>query len=66
MTVLDPALRRTAAKASAPLASRAPAVRRVVGYVSVNTLLMGACLWGYVLFVRPQQLATAQAQPFNF
>lgn len=58
-------LDRVFALAAAPLAGRPPGVRRAVGLIALNSLVLGVILWAWALFLRPAP-EHAAAQPFNF
>lgn len=42
---------------SAPLAKKPRIVRDSVGWIAVNTVFCASCLWGYMLFLRPADVA---------
>jgi hypothetical protein len=42
---------------SAPLAKKPRIVRDSIGWIAVNTVFCASCLWGYMLFLRPDQVA---------
>lgn len=46
---------------SAPLAKKPRIVRDSVGWIAVNTVFCASCLWGYMLFLRPDQVAEQHA-----
>ncbi|GJQ29101.1 MAG: hypothetical protein HBSAPP03_09850 [Phycisphaerae bacterium] len=59
------ALLQALAVASIPIESKPPVVRSAVGWIALNTLVLGALLWAYVLFFRPAP-EQAHAKAFNF
>lgn len=42
---------------SAPLAKKPRIVRDSIGWIAVNTVFCASCLWGYMLFLRPADVA---------
>lgn len=46
---------------SAPLAKKPRIVRDSIGWIAVNTVFCASCLWGYMLFLRPAQIAEQHA-----
>lgn len=46
---------------SAPLAKKPRIVRDSIGWIAVNTVFCASCLWGYMLFLRPAQIAERHA-----
>lgn len=51
---------------SAPLASQSSLVRDSLGWVAANTIFLGACLWGYIEFFRPEPKVAHTQGTFDF
>ncbi|CAG0952732.1 hypothetical protein PHYC_00289 [Phycisphaerales bacterium] len=59
------ALLAALAVASKPLADKPKVIRDSLGWIALNSLFLGACLWAYVLFFRHPPHA-AEAWEFDF
>lgn len=49
----------------APLASR-PALAKGLGWISLNTIFLAACLWAFLIFVRLPAVENVKASAFDF
>ncbi|MFZ4573697.1 MAG: hypothetical protein ACOYN0_04825 [Phycisphaerales bacterium] len=51
---------------SAPLKGRPKLVRDTMGWLSLNTLFLGGCVWLWLIFVRQPALQQTHAASFDF
>ncbi len=63
---LEPYAAKAAALAAKPLANKPKSVKGAAAMIAANTTLAATVFWGYLIFFRPTQPATAQAEPFDF
>lgn len=58
-------LLRAVGIASIPLMKRPPIVRKAVGWIALNSIVLGGALWAWALFLRPVP-EQANAKAFDF
>jgi hypothetical protein len=63
---VDPAARRLVGLFSAPLAGRPKMVRDTLGWLSLNTMFLGLCVWVWLMFVRQPVIQQTHAAAFDF
>jgi hypothetical protein len=63
---VDPAARRVVGLFSAPLAGRPKMVRDTLGWLSLNTMFLGFCVWVWLMFVRQPVIQQTHAAAFDF
>lgn len=59
------ALLRAVGIASLPLMTRPPVVRKAVGWIALNSIVLGGALWAWALFLRPVP-EQVNAKAFDF